>query len=372
MKFTPRPTARLAAMLVAMLTAATAVAQNAAPAEAPRPTLPADIYQVAGPFTPEQQQAVTTYVDFYINRLITGSDNEVVSARAELIGPLAKGGSNEFNNQYSAILAQRLAASPAMQSQPRPHPPEAENPTEQRGGVIVRLNTMIVTSRLNKDEHVVSLILTGIKDENPAVRYWAVRAVRGNVETLNAQQRQPLVAALQQMVGGEQADEVLRVLLGALIELDAVNPVVAALNDLIKLHNGNPRLTYDAKRDAMRSLLQKLQVLNAQNQAVGPQFQQLARAACRYMILISQQAQGANLDPLIAADHIEMVRLCDLVLRTVHQQLGSAVAQPPSIQASLARQDWPALQAAALTWRETLKQPPFNFADVDLSPAGGG
>ena len=175
--------------------------------------------------------------------------------------------------------------------------------------------------------------------------------------------------SLGRQVNNEQVDEVVRQLLLALIELDAVPQVQQALNELIKQHIGHPALTYDAKREAMRSLLQKIQVM-ANHQPVEQQFRQLARAACRYMVLITQQAQGANLDEETEHDHIEMVRLCDMVLRQAHDDK-SNVAAPPSIDAAAFGKNWLALQNVALQWREVLTKPPFSFTDAELSPAGG-
>lgn len=369
MKFTLRPTACLAATLVAILAAGCAIAQQT---DAPKPTIAAEVYKVDGPFTTAQQESVEMFVDYYVERLINGSDDEVVAARSEIVGALSKGGTPQFAEQYAEIALERLAAANPMQSQRHPYPPDADEPDEQRGGVIVRLNTMITVSRLSKkDEHAVTLILTGTKDENPAVRYWAIRAVRGGTAGLSPDQQRQLREALQQMVGTEQADEVLRVLLTALIDLDAVDPVLASLNRLIALHIGKPQMPYSAKREAMQALLQKLLVWKAENRAVDQPARQFARAASRYMTLITQQAQNADLPPEVVADHIEMVRMCDSVLRRVPGILDANVNEPPQIAVDLNRQNWQALQVAALSWREALKQQPFNFTDVDLAPAGG-
>lgn len=360
MKFNLRPTAGWATVLVAVLAAAPAAAQDGQ-----RPTLPAEIYQVAGSFTAQQQQAVAGYAAFYTDLLVNGTDADVVEARAQLIAPLTKGGTEQFNNQYAAAVSVELAGSVAMQSERSP-----DDSGEQRGGVIVRLNTMIVVSRLLKDDRVVALILEGIEDDNPAVRYWAVRAARGAVDTLSAQQRSTLTGALRRMVGTEEVDEVVRQLLLALIDLDAVDAVAQALNELIDLHVGSPRLTYDAKREAMRALLQKLQVMEAQGVAVEATIRQLARAAGRYMALITQQAQATQLDEQTANDHLAMLRLADTVLRTVHQRFGATTAAPQSIQATLQAQNWQALTAAANQWRQVLAGPPFNFSDADLAVTG--
>jgi hypothetical protein len=363
MKFRLRLAAGLAALLAATLMVGPVQGQAA-------PTLPPDFYQIDTPLGVEQQRTVETYVNHYIGQLIDGADADVVEARAQLTGPLAKGGTGPFNEQYSAIAARLLEESAVMEPEPGPGPEDAEGDIAARNGavrVIVRLNAMIVTSRLIKDEHVMSLILKGIADENPAVRYWAVRAARGGVGVVRADQKQQLTAALQQRVNVEQVDEVVRQFLLALIDLDAVDVVASALNELIRLHGGEPTRAYDAKRQAMHALHQKLLVMDAQGQAVEPAIRQLARAAGRYMLLITEQAQGAALNNAQSGDQAETVRLCDVVLRQARQHLGSAANVPAPIDGQVFRRNWPALHAVALEWREVLAQSPFNFSEADLA-----
>ncbi len=367
MKFTSWPMAGWACVLVTMFAVVAVQAQDQA-----RPTIPAEMYQVDGPFSAEQLQTVQAYVDYYVHQLVGGQEDAIVDGRNELVAPLEKGGSKSFNEQYSALVARKLDASAAMN---KPTPPDGDDEEakqkELARQVVVRLNTMVVSWRLIKDQHVVSLILKGIEDENPAVRYWAVRAVKGgDASTLSQEQRQNLVTTLGRQVNVEQVQEVVRQLLLALIELDAVEQVQQALNEQIKRHVGKPTLTYDSEREAMRSLLQKIQVKAANGEAVDQSFRQLARAACRYMELITQQTPGAALDEETERDHLEMVKLCDMVLRQAREALKSAVAAPPSIDAAAFGKNWPALQQAALQWHTVLTQPPFSFSEEDLSVAG--
>ncbi|MCC6680043.1 MAG: hypothetical protein IT445_03980 [Phycisphaeraceae bacterium] len=337
-----------------------------------RPTIPAEMYQVDGPFSADQLRTVESYVDYYIHQLVSGQEDAIVDGRNELVAPMEKGGSKTFNEQYSVIVARKLDASAAMNKPAAPSgDDEQANRKEAARQVVVRLNTMVVSSRLIKDDHVINLILKGIEDENPAVRYWAVRAVIGGGESNLAQeQKNKLVTTLGRQVNVEQVEEVVRQLLLALIEQDAADQVLQALNEQIKQHVDKPRLTYDSNREAMRSLLRKIQVDLASGQVVDQSFRQLARAACRYMELITKQTPGAALDEETERDHLEMVKLCDMVLRQAHEALQSGVSAPPSIDAAAFGKNWSALQVAATQWHAVLMQPPFNFTEDDLATAG--
>jgi hypothetical protein len=338
----------------AVLTAATVSASA-------QDRLPADIFGAESVLTPDQQSTIDEYADTWVEQLHAEDDKQVAAARGKLIDPLGMGGTPVFTQGYCTAVSSRLAG--------------IANPERP----IIQLNIMIVAARLNKDDATAALIQKGLDDECPAVRYWAVKAVRspegsnpGDARVLSAANQQAILGQLNQLLDQEQSTEVLEQIFVAMVELRipaATERVYEGLNRRVENHIGKPELPYAPECSGLRGLFQKLLQREAEGQVLDEPFRQIARASVRLMILLSQQAAASPLTSELEKDYLDMALLCDQVLRFVHTKFKSSVPAPGDINQFA--KNWQEIQVKALQWRDILTKSPFNFTDADLSIAGG-
>lgn len=326
-----------------------------APAGTP-PRISSEVYS-ANPLNPDQLNTVRTFVQYYAPQLRgegpTG-DSEIVVARFELLQPLAfPSVSDDFRRQYSRLVAEQLAGAVDPQ---RP--------------LLTRLNTLIVASKLDPSDAMLSLIAQGLKDPSSAVRYWAVTALGGRTATaLNPDQTNRVINELRQMVAGEDALWVLRQVYRVLIELPdprGLELVVSALNARVAAHVGHPLLPYDAEASGMEAALRRVIRQTAENVNVQASSQNLALAAAKYLQLIGQQGQ-ANADQIsgqLGDSYQRMAWVSHQVVTHAQQQFGGNPIPPiPNNQLN-----WAQINAAAQAARNMLINPPFPFQAEQVAP----
>ena len=346
---------------VLMCLATALLALEFAPPASAQDKLPTDIYN-AESLSPEQTSQIQAYVSQWAPVLINaeGTGEQIVTARQRLLQPLGFVSTDAFRQAYTQAAAQQIP--PAL---------DAES-------LLPRLNAMIILSRLEMNEEILSLIRRGMQDPNPAVRYWAIKGIRGSAAALPVAAQRQLLQDLTQMLENEQSEQVLEQTYHAMVELNlpgnqAITRVLEALNQRVAAHVGRPELTYRAEYSGTRTLYQRLLTMQASQGGMDQAFAQLARAAVRYMDLIARQGRqfGEQLPPETLDSYLRMVELAFQVLSDVHRQTGSTAPVPASLRAAVASANWDEVLLAAQQFRDALTQPPFGFEPAAVAPPQG-
>lgn len=319
--------------------------------------LPPELVTIQAALGPKQQNLIDDYVTHWTDTLENEADEQVVEARDQLTEPLGLGATDHFLNAYSRAVGGRLGDA------------------VRADRLVSRLNAMIVASRIRKDENVISLIVKGLDDESPALRYWAAKAVRKVAQAPDIAPKpaiqMKLLEQLDMSLRKEQSTVVLEQVFLAMVGVThgaAVEKVYGGLNHRVRVHVGKPELPYRAERAGMQGLFRRLAEMEAHGVAVGEPFRQIARAAVRYLNLLSKQADGAKLSPDLAKGYSEMAQLCWRVLDYVHQKLESPERAPA--RPNFFTDNWKDYHVKALRWREILTKNPFNLTDADLTNVG--
>jgi hypothetical protein len=330
------------------------------PHVAAQPSLPPDVF-TASPLTSAQQQQVQDFVAQWGGVLRGGGElTQIVDARGRLQQPLLIQTSDDFREAYSNAIARELEPALADES------------------LVIRLNAMIVASRLSFTPAVVDLIAQAMQDESPAVRYWAVKAVSTNPAggRPNPQAVQRFLQTLDRLLQTEQSTEVLEQTYKAMIQLEGPNTgalerVINSLNRRVTLHVNDPHLSYRPEAEAMREAFARLVDENVRRGGMTELFRQLARAAGQHAAVVSRNAMNHQLTPQRAAEYHRMAEIAFHVLEETRKQFNSAVAVPsaPQVRSDLGNRNWNALLLHAQQFREMLTNPPFNFDPVDVTPA---
>lgn len=346
---TPWAQATLAAVVVGLLSSA-AVAQN----QDPCPERLAPEMLIAENLNSQQQRQITEYAGCWAARIVDADERQITRARMQLREPLGQqGSSTAFNNLYDQVVAEELA--PAMQD-------ERE---------IVRLNTMIVVTRLSR-ESALPLVADGLADDNPAVRYWAAKAVRNlaGQTQIRSPQRLELLSHLTDLLQQEDAEAIVEQVMLAIVELEipqAQREMLNAMDGRIRFHMQNPGQPLRAERSAMNRLFQQLISQAANDPSVEPIIRQLAQVALRYhdFAALQLESREAELNQRLEDDYRQAIGLTDQILRFIHEGRGQQSA-PPSIANAVRVGDWSYVRAQAEQWRTILSRPPFNFQREQL------
>lgn len=318
--------------------------------------LPPAIVTSNTPLAPTQQAAVESYIRERADSLINGPQERIVTVRQDLLKPLLQpGASRFFLRAYGSALAQQL--SPALTSP----------------NLLVRLNTMIVVASV-KDPSVLDLIVTGLADPSPSVRYWAARAA-GQLAAavkLVQQDQDTLLATLLQAFEKENSDQVKQKLRAALIDLNIPEGIFRLLDSLSKevdLYAANPTSNLDSTLESLRLLFVKTVEASSTGQPLPEKIsRQMALVAYRYLVLSVSVADASAVDPNALTDYQEMIRLADAILGWVARRRPSQTPPaPPSIQAEVEKQDWPMIRLRTEEWKQLLQGAPFSFTTQDLA-----
>ena len=305
---------------------------------------------VAEELSDDQQETITGYVDHWCQRLNGGEDAEVTLARRRLAEPLNQGRATEaFLRAYTEPVQPCL------------------DEAVQSDRMIVRLNAMIVTTDMT-GETALPLIRQGVQDENAAVRYWAVKAVRtiSTQRSWPSEQERQLLDFLTESLRGEQAGAVVQQLMLSITELDlaeAPGRTLEALNRRIAAHRANPGRAVQAEQAGLRQLFRKLMGGDAGNQTL----RQLGRTAYLYMRVAVTQLQAGNVPEQHRDGYTSLVLLADHIMRNTHDALNGTQNLPDPIQSLVQQQQWQQLMVRVDRWQTIMKNPPFNFTDNNLA-----
>lgn len=300
-----------------------------------------------------QTATIDDFVQQWSTALLEGNDAAVTDARERLIQPIRASTSDVFLDRYAAAVRNELPA--ALDAR----------------RLITRLNAMIVAAQLGGRD-VYPVVIKGLGDPSPAVRYWAARAV---VEVAEAKARgarvsggvmNDLLEALTTLIAEETNPLVLEPALLAAVRLDVPRGEQLFLNTLERVladHADQPRRSYRTLDQPWRDLIRRsITENNTQN------LRQSARQAARIMGLIARQLEAGVFPEGLPPSHAEMIQLAQQILSGAHQQL-EATGSPPTtrqVQNALQQRDWASLAVAADAWLAMLQREPYNFSRDEL------
>ena len=303
------------------------------------------------------RQEVSDYVDRWLPEggFEAGDDVQAVSEAAQqLIDPLLGSPSAEFLSVYRRMLGPRLSG--AFQS-------DRDE---------VRLNVMVMVARL-QDPALVDLVAEGLRDGNPAVRYWAGRAAAGVAKSLpDDNSRQKLVDALIQALVAERGHQVLPQLAQALLQLPGETAQIGlleALNRRVPWHTEHPEASLSAQSRVLRDMGRGL----AAGPSIAPELlRKLALVSCRYMRLAAQNLDSGIVPPRLMPELKELLDYLDQNLRWLtakeHPNLTLPQVLQRAIKPLLDAQNWRNIDTRAREWEKLLIQEfQFKPEDMDLS-----
>ncbi|MEX0774486.1 MAG: HEAT repeat domain-containing protein [Phycisphaeraceae bacterium] len=280
-------------------------------------------------------------------------DPAMGSARDHLLDPLRQKYSPAFGTAYSTALSKHLTTALASdQSQ-------------------VRINAMIVASQLTRE--VSDLVGTGLKDENPAVRYWAAKTAGqlGQAATLSADEEARVLASLSDALASEKSRLVAQqILLGmsALNIPQANAQLLTLLEARVTTLRANPTQSPAAEMRALLALMTRL--TRATGAQTADQLRQAARVLYLYMHLSSQAllAEPTALEPSVRKDHEDNIVTAEKWLMWTYGKLGGSETLPGSVQNYIQQKRYNEVRMIVQDeWKKTMRRDPYNFSDDQLS-----
>lgn len=344
----------LAILALAALVASTA---STALAQAGR-SLPSDII-TAQELSSEQRDRVVQYASHWCERMLAQRDADVSEAQRRLTEPLRSpaGPSPRFLEAYSEPLVDGLAR--CLAADERTH---------------VRLNAMIVVAYM-PPAPAIELIGQGVEDENPAVRYWALKSVQqiANRHGWSNGQQLELLEMLTEVLRQEQATVVVRQVMLGLVGLDvrdAMEQTLEALNERADAHEASPGQALAPELTGLEQLFRRL--IEAEDAAAASRdLRELSRTAYRYIRLAAVSLNDGSVASEYAATYRSLILLADQILHEAHSELDGGQNPPPRVGSDVQNEDWSQVLDKAQQWGALLQEPPFNFTagELALAPA---
>ena len=326
--------------------------------------IPYEIVTAESALTTGQQSRIDAYVEARLNQLLQGLPDQVSEAREQLIEPFGLvGASDIFTLAYSAAVSDRLIE--ALHS----------------NKILVKLNAMIVAASLI-DPGVVRLIEIGLTDDNPALRYWAGKAV-GDIETspatraqraLSSENQRLLLAVIKEAIGDEPSHDVLHRLLLGIVTLEVSEAgefLLDELNRRVSFYATDARLPIGPITRILRAMYINLVQASARGKQIFPeQRQKTTMVAYRYLVLCASALDRGTVDPAMETAYKEMVELTDSILTWMARStFPEGTDRPESVKKEVQIENWPEILLRAGDWRLLLLKE-FNFDQEDLTVAG--
>ena len=309
---------------------------------------------------------IKDYISKWAPQLVAEDDRQVTAAKDQLIIPLNTDSTAFFLVEYRAALRDLLRQ--AFESKP----------ASKR--LIVRLNAMIVAAKLHDTDNI-TLLIKGLNDQNPAVRYWAAQAIADLTRgaNLKIRQRNKLFSALTVSMENEKIEPVLKQMMRALVSLtkhvpNGINILLQTINKRVELHMANPQLGISAEIEGLRDLRQPLIKSRAANPAAttDEDLRQFILVATRYHRLAAAQLEQGKVPAIHRGDYITLLNLADNVLPWAVRQLGvktisQDLKQP--IGPYLEQKQWTLINQRAASWQQLLITTlEFQGKEVVLKP----
>ncbi len=318
--------------------------------------IPGDITASATVLNATQRQVVSTFATRWVAQLKTEDDLSVVEARDRLMEPLRGQPSANFKTAYAAAVSP-LLMEPLGSSR-----------------VMNRLNTMIVASVM-VDKGLLPVVIKGLKDESPAVRYWAGRSAGnlGAAVILSHGEEGSLVKQLTDNIVKEDNRLVLQSLLLGLSNLnipDASTQLLASLNARVGAHVANPALTAMPEARALETMFSRIARTLGGNQP-DAQTRDILRQALAVMyryvrttatVMVKNPPQGSDL----LREYQSVLEIGDIWLPWAYERL-TGQTQLPGYSQPMKTAQW---STVLLTIQDdmfkTLTSPPLSLNADDL------
>lgn len=297
------------------------------------------------------EAAARAYASHFVKVLAKpeSNDDQVRDARSRLTDPYQRGGKAEFELLYSRVLGGELL--PLM---------SADRPAG------VRLNAMIITTRLTDPVGATKLVQIGVGDTNPGVRYWAGIAAREvSARGLDPKLQTEMGASLEKAIAKESSPYVRGPMVTALLNLTGLEAtVLAALDRGVDTLIANPGASPAADMEGLVKVYQKLGELavnnSDSNRAV---IESLAKVSYRYLALAAIMLEDGKVPPTHRNQFSELVLKSDIALRWAVGKLNDKLAQPASITGDASLDKWANVRARNVEWFKLLT------GELKLDPA---
>ncbi len=351
-------------LVVALLWSATLLAPAAAQIGPTGPRLPVEIERTTTPLSGEQIKVIEEYVRHWVGVLTSGSPENAIRGRDELVAPIDRRGTPIFLNAYSSSVSRNLLAVVTT-----------EDP-------VIGLNAMIVAHRL-MDAGAIDVIKTALGNQkNISVRYWASKAVEALPENLakrdpnlklTATDQKSLLDALVKAAEAEPSEHVMRKLLPSIVSLtipEAGPALLVVLDARVAAHAKDAGLSVGPEADALRRLYTPVVTDVATAKANGKPINaallsSIARVSYMYLA-VSAQALRGNSPPSATAEHRAMLDIADSFLRFCVSEVNPNARDLPGTPAQF-DPNWDRFSAEITRWPVILTGPPFNFDAKQLA-----
>lgn len=344
------PTRNISRFAFAALLGMTFICSHQAHAQ---PGLPQSAIIADAPLSGAQRASIDEYVQYWIGPLSQTDESSIAQGRKQLIEPLALSNSSHFQSYYSKAVAKAMMNVLGK-----------AKPTS-------RLNGMIVISRL-RDPSALDPAMKAIADDNPAIRYWAAKAIKQIIEHMNTNSQtipvadqQAVVKSIEKRMGNETAPPVLEQMLLVLAQMDSPAADVAlieALGQRATYHKANPGRAMFAEQAGLQRFFVKLVTRRANNgQAANNKLIiDMTKPALMLMKVAAAELAAGNLSQKLADDHKAFVKISDQVLQWAVRELAPDTPRPAPVRDLLLMDNWTAIQLQVSRWETILSQPPFN------------
>ncbi len=348
------------ACTVALMAVVTIFAKQQACAQSN--SLPAGIITKQEGLSEGDKTQVRDFIQRAIEQLRDGSDQDVASAKNHLKRPaLHQGARQYFLIEYRRVLGRQLT--------------DVFNAEAAGTRPIVRINVMIVAEAL-RDPAGTPLLTEGLKDENPAVRYWAAKAAIQIVESGNlaADAQKALLGALAEAMKVEQFQQVLERLMKAVVLLpiaDAREKVLETLNHRVAVHFEHPEFPMGAELGGLRPLRNAMVRINSRKNPPPPNdLKLITQVACRYLVLTATLLENDRIPRRVEQGYLEMLIVADETLKWVLGEIREA-AMPTGLMADITptinARDWQQIVDRANAWQAMIvADSGLGLKDADL------
>ena len=313
-------------------------------------TISPELLAATAVLTPEQQAEVRDSVTAKVHALIEGENKSIGEIARDLAGPIRQSQSQFFKSAYSAEVSNQLSIT-AMSSDRS----------------IVRLNSMLVASQL--DRSAVGLIVKGMNDKMPGVRYLAGLAINRLGSELARPNPGEIVTTLEAAIASESSDDVLTQLMLGLVALDsseARRSLLKTVNARVDIHAKTPSRSVRPEQTAMDRLQRQLIQAYASDQTVPiGLMKDLARVTYRCLLLSARLLNDERTTETIEPGYWSMIRTSDRILRWTIGRLsgGNAPDLPPPVGDEKIAAE---VQLIVGEWRDLLTRSPTSLRSGDL------